>query len=143
MRVLRVHMIVLDVRPGCCLDLAQRRETLRAAHAVEGRAAAEPNAARPRERSAIARHTDIPGPEGRIPVLDIGPILEGAPGARAELARHVARSCRDAGFLVLDNHDMPDRMVADTFAKAARHIDQRMKLHRTRFDRRRPDAPAG
>jgi isopenicillin N synthase-like dioxygenase len=73
--------------------------------------------------SAIAQHTDIPGPEGRIPVLDLGPYLAGAPGAREELARHVARSCRDTGFLVLANHGVPEAMVADTFAQAARFFD--------------------
>jgi isopenicillin N synthase-like dioxygenase len=70
--------------------------------------------------SAAAQHADIPGPEGRIPVLDLGPYLAGAPGALEDLARHVARSCRDTGFLVLSNHGVPERMVGDTFAEAAR-----------------------
>lgn len=69
--------------------------------------------------SATAQHADIPGPEGRIPVLDLGPYLAGAEGAMAELARHVARSCRDTGFLVLANHGVPERMVEQTFAESA------------------------
>ena len=56
-------------------------------------------------------------------MLDHGPYLAGAPGAREALTRHVARSCRDTGFLVLANHGVPERMAADTFAEAARFFD--------------------
>jgi isopenicillin N synthase-like dioxygenase len=58
--------------------------------------------------------------DGRIPVLDIGPYLAGDPGAAAPLARAVARTCEDTGFLVIANHGVPPRLAADTFAVAAR-----------------------
>jgi isopenicillin N synthase-like dioxygenase len=64
-----------------------------------------------------------PGAEARIPVLDIGPFLAGEPGAREALARHVARSCEDTGFLVLANHGVAQRMIEDCFAQAARFFD--------------------
>jgi isopenicillin N synthase-like dioxygenase len=63
------------------------------------------------------------GPEGRIPVLDVGPFLAGEPGALAALARHVARSCEDTGFLVLANHGVPQPLVDACFAEAARFFD--------------------
>ena len=55
----------------------------------------------------------------RIPVLDIGPYLAGDPAAAAPLARAVARTCEDTGFLVIANHGVPPRLAADTFAVAA------------------------
>ncbi|MBX9700267.1 MAG: isopenicillin N synthase family oxygenase [Acetobacteraceae bacterium] len=55
---------------------------------------------------------------GRIPVLDIGPFLAGEPGALAALARHVARSCRDTGFLVLAGHGVPGALAEGCFAAA-------------------------
>ena len=59
------------------------------------------------------------GPEGRIPVLDIGPALAGAPGALPALARSIARSCEDTGFLVLANHGIPQALIDGCFAAAA------------------------
>ena len=56
---------------------------------------------------------------GRIPVLDIGPYLAGDPGAAAPLARAIARTCEDTGFLVVANHGVPPRLAEDTFAVAA------------------------
>jgi isopenicillin N synthase-like dioxygenase len=55
---------------------------------------------------------------GRIPVLDIGPFLAGEPGALSALARHVARSCEDTGFLVLANHGVARDLVEGCFAAA-------------------------
>src|SRR5271155_50476 len=56
---------------------------------------------------------------GRIPVLDIGPYLGGDPGAAAPLARAVAHTCEDTGFLVVANHGVPPRLAEDSFAVAA------------------------
>ena len=58
--------------------------------------------------------------QGRIPVLDIGPVLAGERGACAALAHAVARTCEDTGFLVIDNHGIAPALVANTFAEAAR-----------------------
>jgi isopenicillin N synthase-like dioxygenase len=56
---------------------------------------------------------------GRIPVLDIGPYLNGDASAAAPLARAIAGTCEDTGFLVVANHGVPHRLVEDTFAVAA------------------------
>jgi isopenicillin N synthase-like dioxygenase len=56
---------------------------------------------------------------GRIPVLDIGPYLAGDAGAAAPVARAIARTCEDTGFLVVVNHGVPPHLVEDTFAVAA------------------------
>lgn len=62
---------------------------------------------------------DHAGALGRIPVLDIGPFLAGERGSLAALARHVARTCRDTGFLVLANHGVPQALSDGCFAAAA------------------------
>ncbi len=56
------------------------------------------------------------GAQGRIPVLDIGSYLAGQAGAAAPLARAIARTCEDTGFLVVANHGVPQHLVDDTFA---------------------------
>jgi isopenicillin N synthase-like dioxygenase len=57
--------------------------------------------------------------QARIPVLDIGPYLAGDAGDAGPLARSVARTFEDTGFLVIANHGIPPRLVEDTFAAAA------------------------
>jgi len=59
-----------------------------------------------------------PSGQGRIPVLDIGAYLAGEAGAAAPLARAIARTCEDTGFLVVANHGVPQHLVDDTFAVA-------------------------
>src|SRR5262249_19304720 len=56
---------------------------------------------------------------GRIPVLDIGAYLAGEPGAPAALAKIVARTCEDTGFLVVVNHGVPQVLPDRAFAAAA------------------------
>ena len=56
---------------------------------------------------------------GRIPVLAIGPYLAGDAGAATPLARAIARTCEDTGFLVTANHGVAPHLVEDTFAIAA------------------------
>jgi isopenicillin N synthase-like dioxygenase len=59
------------------------------------------------------------GPAGRIPVLDVGRWLSGAPGALEELAPVVARTCEDTGFLVVTNHGVPQWLIDECFAASA------------------------
>ena len=58
--------------------------------------------------------------QGRIPVLDIRAYLTGEAGAAAPLARAIARTCEDTGFLVVANHGVPPHLIDDTFAVAER-----------------------
>src|SRR6202158_4945261 len=70
---------------------------------------------------SAAPHTriDTGSAHGRIPVLDIGPFLAGEPGAAAPLARAIARTCEDTGFLVVANHGAPQALPDRVFAVAA------------------------
>ena len=56
--------------------------------------------------------------QGRIPVLDIGAYLAGEAAAATPLARAIARTCEDTGFLVVANHGVPQQLVDGTFAVA-------------------------
>src|SRR5215210_5538675 len=69
------------------------------------------------DMSLAAAKTD-PSADGRIPVLDIGAYLAGEAGAAPLLARAIACTCEDTGFLVIANHGVPQQLVDDTFAVA-------------------------
>ena len=62
--------------------------------------------------------------EGRIPVLDIGPYLAGEPGATSPLAKAIARTCEDTGFLVVAGHGVPQALPDRVFAQAAAFFAQ-------------------
>jgi isopenicillin N synthase-like dioxygenase len=67
---------------------------------------------------------------GRIPVLDISAFLAGEPGAMIPLARAIARTCADTGFLVVANHGIAPELVENAFAETARFfaLDEDEKL---------------
>src|SRR5262244_2505008 len=69
---------------------------------------------------SLAAAKTEPSGQGRIPVLDIGAYLAGDAGAAAPLARAIARTCEDTGFLVVADHGVPQHLVDDTFAVAQR-----------------------
>jgi isopenicillin N synthase-like dioxygenase len=66
---------------------------------------------------------DIADDTDRIPVLDVGPYLAGAPGARQALAEQVAETFADTGFLVIANHGIDPALIAGTFAAAGSFFD--------------------
>ncbi len=63
----------------------------------------------------------------RIPLLDIGSYLAGAPGARAELAQAIDKTCRDTGFLVIANHGIDPALVDGAFGAANAFFDRPME----------------
>ncbi len=68
--------------------------------------------------------------ENRIPILDIGAVLAGAPDASAALAQGVAATCEDTGFLVLTNHGIEQSLIDAVFRQAAHffELDLQSKL---------------
>ena len=62
--------------------------------------------------------------ETAIPVIDLGPYLAGAPGALEATCRAAARApSRTIGFFIIVNHDVPQDLIARTFAEARRFHD--------------------
>lgn len=58
----------------------------------------------------------------RIPVLDVGPVLDGMPGAQEALAAF-AETCADTGFLVITNHGISQSLIDGAFAAASDFFD--------------------
>jgi isopenicillin N synthase-like dioxygenase len=59
-----------------------------------------------------------------IPVIDMGPFLDGTPEQRRAVARQVGAACRNIGFFYVVNHGVPQALVDRTFAEAKRFFDQ-------------------
>jgi isopenicillin N synthase-like dioxygenase len=59
-----------------------------------------------------------------IPVLDLGPYLAGAPGARARLGLQLRHAFEDIGFYFIVNHGVPKSLVDAVFAETRRFHDQ-------------------
>src|SRR5438128_4554033 len=59
-----------------------------------------------------------------IPVIDVGPYLRGAPGALEATATALREALERIGFFVIVNHDVPEDLIARTFAEARRFHDR-------------------
>ena len=60
------------------------------------------------------RPTDV------IPVIDLGPCFEGAPGALEAAAAELRAALEGIGFFILVNHGVPRDLIDRTFAEARR-----------------------
>jgi isopenicillin N synthase-like dioxygenase len=71
-----------------------------------------------------------------IPVVDLAPYLAGAPGALRRAARELRHALTEVGFYFIVNHGVPQKLIRDTFAEAARFhalpLDRKMEV---RIDR--------
>src|SRR5437868_10752669 len=67
-----------------------------------------------------------------IPIIDVGDFLAGRPGALAAAARQVHQALTTTGFFVLTGHDVPQPLIARTFAEARRFhqlaLDKKLAL---------------
>src|SRR4029450_215840 len=53
-----------------------------------------------------------------IPVIDLGPYLSGAPGALEATAAQLRGALETIGFFIIIHHDVPQDLIARTFAEA-------------------------
>ena len=58
-----------------------------------------------------------------IPVIDVADYLAGRAGALQSIAHQVCDALTNVGFLVLTGHDVPQPLIAQTFAEAKRLHD--------------------
>ena len=67
-----------------------------------------------------------------IPVIDLGPYLAGTPSAREQAAAALRHAYEEVGFYFIVNHGVPQSLVDDTFAAAARFhaqpLEEKLKL---------------
>src|SRR5712691_2094328 len=59
-----------------------------------------------------------------IPVIDFGPYLSGVPGALEATAAQLRAALETIGFFIIINHDVPQELIARTFAAARRFHEQ-------------------
>lgn len=59
-----------------------------------------------------------------IPIIDVGPFLHGAPGALERAAAELGDALERVGFFVIVGHDVPEELIARTFAEARRFHDR-------------------
>src|SRR5919201_2500544 len=55
-----------------------------------------------------------------IPVIDLGPYLSGVPGALEATAAQLRDALETSGFFIIMHHDIPQELIARTFAEARR-----------------------
>jgi isopenicillin N synthase-like dioxygenase len=74
---------------------------------------------------AIAREKRRPDAGGgEIPVIDLGPYLAGAPGAREGTAAQLREALEGIGFFIVVHHGVDPALIDRTFAEARRFHDQ-------------------
>src|SRR4030095_6825215 len=59
-----------------------------------------------------------------IPVIDLGPALSGGPGALEATAVQLRGALETIGFFIIIHHDVPQDLIARTFAEARRFHEQ-------------------
>ncbi|MFZ9812078.1 MAG: 2-oxoglutarate and iron-dependent oxygenase domain-containing protein, partial [Burkholderiaceae bacterium] len=72
-----------------------------------------------------------------IPVIDIGPLLRGEPGAVSRIASDWRHTCETLGFLCIVNHGIDKSLIDDMERQSRRFhdglsIDQKMAVQVTR-----------
>ena len=76
--------------------------------------------------------------DGKLPILDLGPYLEGKPGAMARLAAQLRFCCEEIGFFYIENHGIPKALIDRTFDEAKRihdlPLETKMKLRSNPYD---------
>ena len=76
--------------------------------------------------------------EGKLPILDLGPYLEGRPGALGRLAAQLRFCCEEIGFFYIENHGIPQALIDQTFDEARRFhdlpLETKMKLRSTPYN---------
>lgn len=65
-----------------------------------------------------------------LPVIDLGGLVSGDPGARAEVARALGAAARASGFFYIRNHGIPQSVIDDVFAasRAFHALPRREKM---------------
>lgn len=58
--------------------------------------------------------------ESRIPVIDVGPMFAGVPGALDRVGAEVRDACETIGFFYIANHGIPEVLIDDAFAQSKR-----------------------
>ena len=77
-----------------------------------------------------------------VPIIDLGPYFGGTAEGKAEVAKAVNQACRDIGFLVITEHQIPKELIERVYALTSQFFDLPMAEKR-KADRPRPDMVRG
>jgi len=77
-----------------------------------------------------------------VPVIDLAPYFEGTEEGKQKVAAEVSRACRDIGFLVITNHQIPDELVT-RISEASRNFFRLPMVEKRKVERPRPDMVRG
>jgi len=76
--------------------------------------------------------------ESRIPVIDVGPMFAGAPGALERVGAEVRDACDTIGFFYIANHGIPETLIEDAFAQSKRFhalpLEEKRKLELDQYN---------
>lgn len=78
----------------------------------------------------------------RVPIIDIGPFLEGSGRGKAQVAAEVDRACRDIGFLVITGHAVDRGLCTRMFDVSTSFFDLPVE-QKTRIKRWDDSIPRG
>lgn len=77
-----------------------------------------------------------------VPIIDLQPYFSGSPAGRAEVAKAVETACRDIGFLVITNHQIPPELI-QRVSDYSRQFFALPLAEKRKVDRPREDAVRG
>jgi isopenicillin N synthase-like dioxygenase len=74
-------------------------------------------------------------PISGVPVIDIGPFLDGSPDGRALVVDHVRQACEEIGFLTIVGHRVPTELIDEmrrvSYAFFELPVEEKLKIQRT------------
>lgn len=80
-----------------------------------------------------------------LPVIDLGPLVEDAPGGLDKVAAEIGQAAREIGFFYVTNHGVPSELIEKTFAAALtlfeQPLDDKMALTKDFFKTNRGYVP--
>ncbi|MDK2778856.1 MAG: isopenicillin N synthase family oxygenase [Pseudomonadota bacterium] len=78
----------------------------------------------------------------QVPVIDLAPYFEGTPEGKQKVAEAVDQACRDIGFLVITNHQVPQELVDRVYRQSREFFNLPMSEKR-KVDRPDPSMVRG
>ena len=77
-----------------------------------------------------------------VPIIDLAPYFAGTPEGKLQVARAVDQACRDIGFLVITNHQIPTELV-ERVSRLTRQFFALPLAEKRKVDRPSPDMVRG
>lgn len=77
-----------------------------------------------------------------VPIIDLAPYFAGTPEGKLQVARAVDQACRDIGFLVITNHQIPTELI-ERVSRLTRQFFALPLAEKRKVDRPSPDMVRG